>query len=199
MSFIEELFDDNKKMGSIFILSAFLSAILAILTIVLSSFINGLTFGVVLIVSIGTFICAFLYYQFGIKVRDGSNDRVTIFSGIVRLDGLVWIVIGIFVIASLVYAGFGIAGGTGIFFILIGLVFLWASSEIAKAGGNHGFMWILLVILFVLSLLGGLMNLVAGLAGLDLATAIQGLIGIVIAGYALYLAFSQEVKIAMGA
>jgi len=199
MSFIEELFDDNKKMGSIFILSAFLSAVLAILTIVLSSFVNSLVFGTVVIISIGTLICAFLYYQFGMKVRDGTNDRVTIFSGIVRLNGLVLIVIGIFVVASLVYAGFGIAGGAGVFFILIGIVFLWASSEIAKAGGNHGFMWILLVILFILSLIGGLMNLISGLGGLNFATAIQGLIGIIIAGYALYLAFSQEVKTAMGA
>ena len=200
MSSIEDLFDDNQKMGSILILIAFFCAILAVLGIVLAIVTDKWSITYSVLASIGALIASFLIYQFGLKVRDGPNDKVAIFSGLVRLNGLILIVTSIFYAAAVASFGpLGYAIGMAVFMIIIGLVFMWAASEIEKATGNHDFMWILLAILFVLSVLGGLFIFITGLAGLDIVSAARGLCLLVLGGYSLYLALSKEVKTAMGA
>ena len=219
MSSIEELFDDSKKMGSIFILAALLSIILAVLGIVIGVFVNVSIIWVIM-TAVGAMVFAYLLHQFGVELRDNSADkvlipfvtnfigpfidhshsptRVSIFAGLVRLAGIGMIVYGIFNVIGTIFGGYYFSIGIGVFVILIGFVFLWASREIS-IGGNHSFMWILLLILFVLSLLASLFQLISGLIWLNVATAAGALILLVISGYATYLALSNEVKAQMGA
>ena len=219
MSSIEELFDDSKKMGSIFILAALVSIVLAILGIVTGVFLD-VNLVWVIMTAIGAMAFAYLLHQFGVELRDNSADkvlipfitnfigpfidhshsltRVSIFAGLVRLAGIGMIVYGIFNIIGTIFGGYYLSIGTGVFVILIGFVFLWASREIS-IGGNHSFMWILLLILFILALISGLINLIFGLIGLNIAAVALALIYLVISGYALYLALSSEVKSQMGA
>jgi len=219
MSSIEELFDDSKKMGSIFILAALLSIILAILSIVAGVFLD-VNLVWVIMTAVGAIAFAYLLHQFGVELRDNSADkvlipfitnfigpfidhshsltRVSIFAGLVRLAGIGMIVSGVFNIIGTIFGGYYYSIGTAVLMILIGVVFLWASREIS-IGGNHSFMWILLLILFILALISGLINLIFGLIGLNIAAVALALIYLVISGYALYLALSSEVKSQMGA
>ena len=215
MSFIEELFDDNKKMGQIFIWAALLGAIVAVIGIIAAAFIDNIEIVAVIFSAVGTFVSAYLLYQFGVELRDNSTDkvpipvitkiigpfidhsdpltRVSIFSGIVKLIGISLIVSGLFTAIGMVAAGLGAVGiGTAVLMILIGLVFLWASREISK-GGDHSFMWILLLILFILSLLVALISL------FNIATLAQGLLWLILSGYAIYLCMSDQVKAQMKA
>jgi hypothetical protein len=219
MSSIEELFDDSKKMGSIFILAALLSIILAVLGIVIGVFVN-VNIVWVIMTAVGAMAFAYLIHQFGVELRDNSADkvlipfvtnfigpfidhshsltRVSIFAGLVRLAGIGMIVSGIFNIIGTIFGGFYYSIGTAVLIVVIGFVFLWASREIS-IGGNHSFMWMLLLLLFFLSLLGALLMLFSGLIALNIAVSAMALIVLVISGYALYLAFSNEVKAQMGA
>ena len=219
MSSVEELFDDSKKMGSIFILAALVSIILAILGIITGVFLD-VNLVWVIMTAIGAMAFAYLLHQFGVELRDNSADkvlipfitnfigpfidhshsltRVSIFAGLVRLAGIGMIVYGIFNIIGTIFGGYYLSIGTGVFVILIGFVFLWASREIS-IGGNHSFMWILLLILFILSFLASLFLLFSGLIWLNIATAAGALILLVISGYAIYLVLSSEVKSQMGA
>ena len=219
MSSIEELFDDSNKMGPIFILAALLSIILAILSIVAGVFLD-VNLVWVIMTAVGAMAFAYLLHQFGVELRDNSADkalipfvtnfigpfidhshsltRVSIFAGLVRLMGIGMIVSSIFAIIGTIFGGLYYSIGSAVLMIVIGFVFLWAAKEIS-IGGNHSFMWILLVILFILSLLGALFMLITGLVALNVAVLALSLIILVISGYALYLALSNEVKSQMGA
>jgi len=200
MSSIEELFDDNQKMGSILILVAFITAVLAILGIILAFFIENWNIGFFVASALGTLIASFLLFQYGEKVRDGPNDKLAIFSGLVRLSGIVMIVMAVFnAIGAAIWGIIGYAIGMAVFMIIIGLILIWAAAEIEKATQNHDFMWILLAILFALATLIGLFTLIMGLVGLDIVTVGRGLCTLLLGGYSLYLALSKEVRTAMGA
>ena len=215
MSFIEELFNDNKKMGRVFILGALLSILLAILGIIVAVFVD-VSIVRVIVAAIGTIISAYLMYQFGIELRDNSTEkvpvpaitniigafidhsnpltRVSIFAGIVKLIGINLIISGIFTAVALAAAGQGASGiATAVFSIIIGLIFLWGSREISK-GGDHGFMWLLLMILFVIAVLISIISFFTGLLALDIASAALALIMFLLSGYALYLCNSREVR-----
>jgi len=173
----------------------------------------------VVLTTIGTLVLVYLTYQFGLELRDNSIDkvplpfltnflgplinhshkltRVSIFAGIVKFIGLGLIISGIFFIIAYIFAGAGILIGALIIRILIGLVFLWASKEISS-GGNHSFMWILLVVLFALLLIISLVSVITGLILLDPISLASALITLVFSGYALYLGVSSEVKSQMG-
>ena len=218
MSSIEELFDNNQKMGSLITLVALLSMILAIIGIVVAA-LYDVSIVVIIIAAIGTLIYAYLLYQFGLELRDNSVDkvplpfvtniigpfiehsrslsRVSIFAGIVRFIGMGLIISSIFWVLAYIIGGWGLLIGGPILLILIGLVFLWASKEISK-GGNHSFMWILLIILFILALIGSLFSLISGLSMLIVSVA-QSLITLLLSGFALYLGMTPEVKTQMGA
>ena len=220
MSSIEELFDNNKKMGSMITLLALLIVVLAVLGIIVSAVVYEISIVAVILMTVGTVIYAYLVYQFGLELRDNSTDkvplpfvtniigpfidhtrqltRVSIFAGVVRLMGIGLIISSLFNIIATFVVGFGMFAGGSILLILIGFVFLWASREIS-IGGNHSFMWILLVILFALALIGSLYLLIIGLVFLDLITVAQAIITLILSGYALYLALSNEVKVQMGA
>ena len=200
MSSIEELFDDNQKMGSIIILVAFINAVLAIIGIILAIFVKNWNLSFFAASAVGILIASFFLYQFGLKTRDGPNDKVAIFSGLVRLNGIVLIVMSIFYVVALAIDGLaGYAIGPAVFMVLIGLVFIWAASEIEKATQNHDFMWILLAVLFALSAIVGLYYFIIGIFALDIVTVARGLCMLLLGGYSLYLALSKEVKTAMGA
>ena len=218
MSSVEELFDNNGKMGSLIILLALLGLVLAILGAI-ALIVWKISVIYVVLTTIGTLVIVYLTYQFGLELRDNSVDkaplpfltnifgplinhskkltRVPVFAGIVKYIGLSLIISGIFFIIAYVVEGMGFLIGALIIRILIGLVFLWASREIS-AGGSHSFMWILLVILFALLLIMSLVSLIWGLVLLDLVSLASALISLVFSGYALYLGISPEVKNQMG-
>ena len=196
-----------------------MSIILAVLGIVIGVFVN-VNIVWVIMTAVGAMAFAYLIHQFGVELRDNSADkvlipfvtnfigpfidhshsltRVSIFAGLVRLAGIGMIVSGIFNIIGTIFGGFYYSIGTAVLIVVIGFVFLWASREIS-IGGNHSFMWMLLLLLFFLSLLGALLMLFSGLIALNIAVSAMALIVLVISGYALYLAFSNEVKAQMGA
>jgi len=218
MSSIEELFDDSNKMGSIFILAALLSIILAILSIVAGVFLD-VNLVWVIMTAVGAMAFAYLLHQFGVELRDNSADkvlipfvtnfigpfidhshsltRVLIFAGLVRLMSIGMIISGVFVIIGTIFGGHYYSIGTAVLLIVIGVVFLWASREIS-IGGDHSFMWMLLLVLFFLSLLGALLILIFGLIALNIAVLALALIILAISSYAVYLALSNEVKAQMG-
>jgi hypothetical protein len=219
MSSIEETFDDNKKMGSIITLVALISVVMSIFGIILSAAIYNVNVIAAVLMMIGTIIYAYLSYQFGVELRDNSADkapipfitnvlgpfidhshsltRASIFAGIVKLMGMGLIIVGIFYIISSIVVGLGVLIGGYVLLVVIGFVFLWASREIL-IGGSHSFMWILLVILFALALIGSLFLLVSGLVALSIVIVAMGLMLLILSGYALYLALSNEVKAQMG-
>jgi len=218
MSSVEELFNNNEKMGSLCILVALVGLVLTILGII-TAVVWEFSIFFVILVAIGTLVFVYLTYQFGVELRDNSVDKVplpfvtniigplidhshkltrsSIFAGIVKYFGMGLIISSIFFIIAYAVEGLGFLIGAFVIRILIGLVFLWASKEIS-AGGNHSFMWILLVVLFAILLIISLISIIGSLVILDLIGIASALMLMVFSGYALYLGMTPEVKTQMG-
>lgn len=103
---------------------------------------------------IGTVVAGFIYLPFGRSVMNGDlTEKFDIVCQFVRVYALVLIVEGVFSLAEDI--------ATGIFVIIIGLICLWLYRKITD--GKETFIdkivWILLVIIFFLTIVAGLIML----------------------------------------
>lgn len=181
-------FDEPKNAGLAFIIVAILSIIVAILNIYDGATgEDGFSLGVVLI-GVGALITAIIYFKFGSNVRGGAiSGKLNILATFVKVVGLITIIAGIFgLVASI---------GGGIFDIILGLIILWCGKKIddGKETVMDKIIWIILLIVFILSILGNLVTIIAFPIG-----TITGICGVIIYVFMLLMLLDPEVKKAMG-
>jgi flagellar basal body-associated protein FliL len=214
-------FDSNQNVGFIMIIAGLVMALCAVLSIVLALG-HGWWFTYALIGGIGTIIGGLLLFLFGTNVRNESNsspipgiefiltvssfDVAGVLSSFVRFIGIVGILMGIFnAIATFTVPYYGGAGSgimTAIMAILFGLFFIWASPQILgeDKGVDKKIIWIVLLVLFALSILGGLMALTSlGWGAWFAVYALSNLVMAIVYVYALLALLSPEVRANMGA
>ncbi|MCL2032659.1 MAG: hypothetical protein FWG96_05275 [Methanomassiliicoccaceae archaeon] len=152
--------------------------------------------------AIGSLIFGVLILFYGINVRGGSNDKVTILAGLVRVVGIITILAALFYAAAdwLELESFSAGMGTFIVQIIVGLILLWVSVKIGGKSKNivSKVLWVILIVAFVIlalsALLGSIVCLVDG-AWID---AIGLLCWLIVYIYALIATLSPDVKSSMG-
>lgn len=181
-------FDEPKNAGLAMIIVAIINLIVAIMNIVAGATgDDGFNLGTVL-VGVGALIGAFIYFKFGASVRSGATSgKVNILATFVKVVGVVTIIDGVFSLVSSV--------GGGIIGIILGLIIFWCGSKIddGKETTIDKIIWIILLVVFILSILGSLISVVAFPIG-----TITGICGIIIYVFMLMLLLDPEVKKAMG-
>ena len=172
MSFL----DNTKTAGTALWIVGILMIISALLTIicgVVDDEMNDHVIGWV-ILGIGSFICALVYFAFGKSVKSGEvSDKFDIVTKFVYVVGYTTIIGGVF--AALCGFGFDDIGGylvSGIISIVLGFVILWIYKKITD--GNIStfdrIMWILLLVIFVICFISSFFRI--GGSGLALAVNI---------------------------
>lgn len=199
-------FDDNGKVGLALIIVGLLNIIVAIANVIVAFMDdnNGVAYAVA---AIGAIIFGILILMFGMNVRSGSNDKVGIVSGLVRVIGIATILSAIFdAVASYMMSddvGVGAAIGAAIISIIIGLILLWIASKIAGSNKNviSNVLWILLVLVFLILAILSLVGFVGGLLDATTASilgAISSICMFFVYVYAFLACLSPEVKSSMG-
>lgn len=195
-------FDDNGKIGLALIIVGLVNVLAAIIGIVLAAVNGGENLASVIVGAIGSLIFGVLIFLYGRNVRSGSNDRVAILSGFVRVLGIATILSALFVAISqfLSVGGIGAAISTVIVEIIVGLVLLWVSSKIAGSGQNaiSKILWFLLVIIFLVLTIVNLISGITGIIALSIVPAILGFCYFFVYGYAFIATLSPDVKSSMG-
>lgn len=201
-------FDDTKKVG----LALWIVGVLMILTAVLNIFF-GLTdadakaddtrFGLV-IVGIGSLICALIFFGYGKSVRSGQTaDKFAIVTKLILVVAMITIVTGIFkAISGVGFHDIRTYAIEGAILIVLGLVVLFIYRTVA--GGNAGtfgkIMWIALLVIFVLMFIGTaavLIKLNGGTLKL-IVGAVTGICNLVIYLYMTVYLLDRDVRAKFG-
>ncbi|MDR0523487.1 MAG: hypothetical protein LBG62_03600 [Candidatus Methanoplasma sp.] len=187
-------FDNNQNVGLALIVIGLINLIAGIVSAAWEHTGSSIAYG------IGSVITGILILLYGIKVRNGSNDKVAIVSGLVGTIGLATILSAIFNAIGAYTASDDVtlvaAIGAVILSIIIGLIYLWVASKIAGANKNviSKIVWVLLLIVSVLGAIGSLIGAISG----NPIAIITGLAWFVVYVYVLIAALSNEVKSSMG-
>ena len=191
MSFL----DNTKTAGTALWIVGILMIISALLTIicgVVDDEMNDHVIGWV-ILGIGSFICALVYFALGKSVKSGEvSDKFDIVTKFVYVVGYTTIIGGVF--AALCGFGFDDIGGylvSGIISIVLGFVILWIYKKITD--GNIStfdrIMWILLLVIFVICFISSFF----GIGGSGLALAVNIIVAICdIVIYLFMIAFMRD-------
>jgi len=194
-------FDNNKNVGLALIIVGLINLIYAVLKVV-DAWNGDEDLTVAALRAIGSLIFGVLILFYGINVRGGSNDKVTILAGLVRVVGIITILAALFYAAAdwLELESFSAGMGTFIVQIIVGLILLWVSVKIGGKSKNivSKVLWVILIVAFVIlalsALLGSIVCLVDG-AWID---AIGLLCWLIVYIYALIATLSPDVKSSMG-
>lgn len=192
-------FDDNKKVGLALIIIGIIGIVLALIRIARAFDLVNTAAHVV--IAVGALIFGILLLFYGMNVRKGSNDKVSILSGLFRVLGIGTIVTGICAITAAIIGG---AGGLliGVLTIILGLIYLWVSFKIA--GGNKNvigkILWVLLVIITFIGAIIMLIGFLAVFAGTIDAVleGINSLCWFFVYVYVFIALLSPEIKKSMG-
>lgn len=191
---ILSFFDDNKKVGLAFITVGIISIISALASIVVALVTDVRYVAAVIVVAVGALIFGVFILFFGINTRKGSNDKVAIVSGFLRVLGVTNIIIGICAIIAAIIS----AGGflTGILTIIFGLIQLWASSKVSGDNKNviGKILWVLLLIIFLLLAIIALLSILT----LNILVIINSICMFFVYVYMVIAMLSPEVKKSMG-
>ncbi|MDR1691168.1 MAG: hypothetical protein LBR42_04945 [Candidatus Methanoplasma sp.] len=194
-------FDDNGKVGLALMIIGIIGLIVAVASIVIAFTDDTVNTGATVANAIGGLIFGILIFLFGQNVRGGSNDKVGIVSGLVRVIGVATILSAIFVAISSWLASNSIGTGivTAIVNIIIGLILLWIAAKIAGQSKNviSNVIWVLLVIISLVLAILSLIGIFAIFAG-NIVGGIQSLCWFFVYVYLFIAALSPEVKSAMG-
>lgn len=180
-------FNDPENAGLALIVVGILTIILNLALIVLGVLDDPIDWKAI-VAAIGSIIGGFLYFKYGSKVRGGAiSQKIDILGEFVKVVAIVEIITGIFLLPGSV--------GSGILAIILGLIILWASKKISdgKVGTIDKIIWIILLIVFVLSLLGGIFSLLVFPVG-----TISGICYIIISLFMIFLLIDGDVKKQMG-
>jgi len=166
-------FDNQDHAGLALLIFAVLSIVMAIVTIVWEIVDGGDIIIANIIMAIGTLVGGFLYLAFAQRVRGNSGnnafsdklglsggaitDKFDIIVEFVHVFAFATIVSGIFEIIAGIF-DFGIIG-TGIIDVIVGLIVLFLYKKITDGKDSlvDKIVWIILLILFLLTIIGGLL------------------------------------------
>lgn len=198
-------FDDNQKVGLALIIVGAINLIMALVNVVVAFTDEAANTGAVAVGAVGGIIFGILILMYGMNVRSGSNDKVGILSGLVRVIGIATILAAIFVAISAGLSDGSITTGivSAIVEIIVGLILLWIASKIAGSNQNviSNVLWIILVIVFLVLAILAIVGFVTGLLEADLSSivgAISSLCMFFVYAYAFLACLSPEVKSSMG-
>ncbi len=188
-------FSDNKNFGLAMIIAGLVTALVAIISIFYPAFTVG---GAV--TAIGSVIYGLMIMGVGSSTRKGEiSQKLDILAKYVYVVGAGTIIMAVFSAAGMAINGgvVGLLAGIIAFIIalIIGLVIIWAGKKMTDGAVStiDRIIWILLVLLFVISILGALVQLFGGILGI-----ILGICNIIIFVFLLAALFDPEVKKAMG-
>ena len=168
-------FDNQDHAGLALLIFAVLSIVMAIVTIVWEIVDGGDIVIANIIMAIGTLVGGFLYLAFAQRVRGNSGnnafsdklglsggaitDKFDIIVEFVHVFAFATIVSGIFEIIAGIF-DFGIIG-TGIIDVIVGLIVLFLYKKITDGKDSvvDKIVWIILLILFLLTIIGGVIAL----------------------------------------
>ena len=194
-------FDDNKNVGLALVIVGLINLIMAVASIIIAVLGDG-NVGAAAVGAISFVITGVFLFMYGQKVRAGSNDKVAILSGLIRVIAIITLLGAIFTAISsyMATSSIGVALGAAIVSIIVGLILLWISSKVSGANKNviSNILWILLVLAFlilsVLAFVGFFSNLFLG----NFVEAIAQICMLVVYIYAFLACISPEVKTSMG-
>lgn len=147
-----------------------------------------------LLVAIGSLICAVLYLLFARRVREGMS-KIDILANFIIVAGICMVVAGVFSAVISVSAGV-VNAIIGVIIVLIGKRINDNSTDTFDK-----IIWIVLVLLFLLSVLGGFIALFGMFSGEPLTMIVNILSTVsifVVAVFMLLLLFDPEVRKQMG-
>ena len=203
-------FDNNKHVGLALIIVGLIVLILGLIAAIANgisdNFTNTQKLGYV-ITAIGSLIFGILILGFGLSVRRGSNDKVAILSGLVRVIGIATILAAIFsAVGNYLINDDGIGAAIVAFIvqIIIGLILIWVAHKIGGKSKNviSKVLWLILLIVFAILAILSIVNCITGilhdssLGGI--LTAISLLCWFIVYVYAVIALLSPEVKSSMG-
>lgn len=142
-----------------------------------------------IIVAVGLIITGIIYFKFGSNVRAGNiSKKIDILASFVNVVGINTIVTGVFAILSGTFA-------SGVWDIIFGIIICFCGKKIndGKETTLDKILWIILLVIFVLSILFSIVELVAFPIG-----TLLGICGIIIYVFMTLLLMDGEVKKAMG-
>lgn len=182
-------FDQPKNAGLAMIVVAIVNILVAIANIVVAATAeDGINYGGI-ITAVGLVITGVIYFKFGSNVRSGNiSKKIDILASFVNVVGINTIITGVFAI---------IAGSfeTGVWNIIFGLIICYCGKKIndGKETTLDKILWIILMLIFVISILLNIMLLIAFPLG-----TLLGICGIIIYVFMTLLLLDGEVKKAMG-
>jgi hypothetical protein len=190
------LFDNNKHVGLAIIIAGILQIVLPIWGIVDADDHQV----AIAVAAIGGIIFGFILVGYGLKVRSGSNDRVAILSGFIRVLGIGSIISGLFVIIADIIGEPNVTIAEGVVSLIVGLILLWIGQKVAGKSKNtiSQILWILLVIVFLILAILALIGLIASLLDGNWAAALANVADLFIYGYAFVASLSKDIKSSMG-
>lgn len=149
-------FNNQKNAGIALVVCAVLMLIAAVATIVSEFIKDGDTDYSVIVVGVGSFLGALLYFGFGKKVMDGELfDKFDIVCSYVQVYGFVLIVEGIFSLWNNV--------GNGVVSIILGLIVLFIYKKITDGRATlfDKIIWVILLLVFLFTIIAGIVLLFA--------------------------------------
>lgn len=180
-------FNEPKNAGFAMVIVGILNVILAIVLIALSAIDDPILWGTI-IAGIGYLIGGFLYYKYGMNIREGAiSQKIDILAEFVKVVGIVYIINGIFTLPSDI--------GTGVLNIILGLIILFMAKKIndGRQTTIDKIIWIILMVVFVINLLVAIVMLIAFPVG-----TIMGICWLVICVFMIMLLIDNDVKKEMG-
>ena len=199
MSFLKE----NKTAAYAFIILGAISLVLAVVALVGTLTAKSIIVSAV-VACIGPIIMALLYFRFGYSIKNGNiSKKIDILAYFVRLAGLSNIILAIFNLwANYENDGGWAALGSLIISIIIGLIILAVSGRIndGKQDTLDKIIWIILVVLFAISVIMGIFAIIGILIGglaIDislLSVIVLPIISLIIDLFMLVLLFDSDVK-----
>lgn len=182
-------FDQPKNAGLAMIIVAIVNILAAIANIVVAATAEeGVDYSGI-IVAVGLVITGIIYFKFGSNVRAGNiSKKIDILASFVNVVGINTIVTGVFAILSGTFA-------SGVWDIIFGIIICFCGKKIndGKETTLDKILWIVLLVIFVLSILFSIVELVAFPIG-----TLLGICGIIIYVFMTLLILDGEVKKAMG-
>ncbi len=152
--YLMSFFNNQRNAGIALVVCAVLMLIAAVASIVSEIIKDGDTNYSVIVIGIGSFIGALLYFGFGKKVMNGELfDKFDIVCSYVQVYGFVLIVEGIFTLWNNM--------GTGIVSIILGLIVLFIYKKITDGRATlfDKIIWVILLIVFFFTILAGIVLL----------------------------------------
>lgn len=192
-------FDDTKNCGMALWIVGILMIISALVTIVMAFVDDDMNNDMAawVLIGIGNLLCAFIFFGYGKKVRSGAiSDKFGVVTEFVLVVAMTSILAGIFKIIGGAVGSFDGYLVSGVVAIIIGIIlyFIYTKITNSSVGTFEKIIWIVLLILFVIGIIGCLLNLISGSGIVMVINLLVGILNLIIYIFMIVFLLDADVK-----